>query len=237
MAADDLIYSEKDGQAIPLERNARKVWPMGNVIIGTAGIMLFRPIEYKFEGWITEFIEVHRARPGEFPSDVAQAIYKKMRETIQPIEAAVEFGRWKSHAPDERLVSYVVAGYTKNFGKPYIFEVGAEINSEGNGIRYISPLQLKHNLPHRVWFGEDKFFLRAEGGHDPEISFLESAVSAALTTVTNQLPDIPEGLREHIATAVGCIKVESHFNPNKVGDWVNVVIIEKATRKLFLATL
>ncbi len=235
IAADDIMYREQEGQAIPVKQNVRKVWAMGNIMIGSSGILFCPEIEYEFENWIANFIEAHRGATDKLPSDIAEAIHVKMRETFQPVETLVKKGKWEAHAPGERLVNYVIAGYTKNFRKPYIFEVGAEVNSAGDGLRYIAPLHHVHQLPHRVWFGEDQFFLRAEERKEPEASLLGSIASDALNAVAVQLPDIPEPLQETVAIVVGSVKVEAHFNPNKVGDAVNLIVIDRASRKHYLA--
>jgi hypothetical protein len=96
MAADDLIYALLDGKPIPAERNVRKVFAMGNILIGTAGIMRAKQngqltaigetpqtvsIEYKFEDWIVEFIRAHRSASDNDPQVIADALNTKMRET------------------------------------------------------------------------------------------------------------------------------------------------------------
>jgi hypothetical protein len=153
MAADDLVYTLKDGVAVPAERNVRKVFATGNVLIGTAGTMRAKKsgqliavgetpqtvvIKYKFEDWIIEFIQRQRRASDNDPEAVANDLDAKMRETFKPVEVFLEHGGWGDHTPGDRLVNYAIAGYSKNFKNFHLFELGAEYNPEGNGLRYLN---------------------------------------------------------------------------------------------------
>ncbi len=232
MAADDLMYSEQDGKTVPLANGVSKVFVMDNVLIGSAGILLWEPLEYKLQGWIADFIEAHRSASDKRPSSVAEAIHAKMRETFEPIDPIVKQGKWKSYGPGERLVSYVIAGYTKNFTKPYFYEVGTEVNPEGSGLCYIPPVQRPDN---GLWLGEDKFFLRAIDGKEPQSSLWRGIFSDVVQDVANTLPNLPEALQDSVASVVGLIKVEAKFNPDKVGDTVNVAVIDRRAKRSHIA--
>lgn len=232
MAADDLMYTEENGKPIPMQTGVIKVIALDKILIGSSGIMLCPPIEYEFKNWIAEFIDSQRNTADKRPNTVAEAVYTKMRATFEPIEPVVEFGKWKTHGPSERLVSYIIAGYTKNFTKPYVYELGVEVNAEGTALRYLSPL---HRPDNDLWIGEDEFFLRALDGKEPQSSFRKSAFHEITKEVMTALPDIPEGLQDAVASVVSLIKVEAKFNPEKVGQAVNVVLLDRAAERVELA--
>ncbi len=233
MAADDLLYSVKDGEAVPTHEHVRKFFPFSNnIIIGTAAILIHPGIKYEFQQWISAFVESQNAASAfNRPENTAIALKEKMRDTFNCIESMPEDSVWKCHLPGDRLVSYFIAGYAESFHRPYIFEIGTEINQEGNGLFYL-PIK-QHRSNDIVWTGEDHFWLRAKDGLDPESSLWESM--RATTDVAASLPDLPPALSEMIASMVGLIKVESHFNPKKVGGRVAVGVILRATRKILYA--
>jgi hypothetical protein len=145
MAADDLMYTEQDSQVIPMATGISKVFAFDTVLIGGAGIILCEPLKYALQDWISDFIQAQRGAADKRPNAIAEALHAKMRETFQPIDAIVKQGKWKSHGPGEWLVGYVVAGYTKNFTKPYIYEIGTEVNADGNGLLYTPPTHRPDN--------------------------------------------------------------------------------------------
>ncbi len=129
-------------------------------------------------------------------------------------------------------MNYVVAGYTKNFKRPYIFEIGVEINRNNDGLSFIGPIHHQKPLPQNVRFGEDHFYERADAGLEPEHSVWESSMDAVRAEVNQDLSNVPQPLRLLVEGTVGLIKVEAHFNPQKVGSKVNVVLIDRNTRSV-----
>src|SRR5713226_3665457 len=65
--------------------------------------------------WIVAFIRDQRRASKNSPRDIANALYEKMLETFKPVETLIENGRWGDNGPGDRIVSYVIAGYPKNF--------------------------------------------------------------------------------------------------------------------------
>lgn len=159
-----------------------------------------------------------------------------MRETFKPVEVFLEHGAWGDHTPGDRLVSYVVAGYPKNFKNFHLFEIGAEINSEGNGLRYLTPIQHDTELPKDLFFGEDEFFLRALEGIEPQARVFGHELSKCVNAVVVLFPKAPETLQVLVARAVSLVKVEAEFNPNKVGGTVHAVMLDRVAKKSQLAT-
>jgi hypothetical protein len=251
MVADDLVYYAQSSVAIPAERNVRKVFAMGNnILIGTAEIMRAVKsgqligvgetpqtiaIKYKFEDWIIEFIRGQRNVPDNDPKAIANALHAKMRETFKPVEVFLEHGCWGDHSPGDRLVNYIVAGYAKNFKYFQLFEFGAEFNPEGNGLRYIVPISHETKLPKNLFLGEDKFIQRALAEQEPEAGVRMQVWSSCVASATAVLPNIPEALQDAIASAVSLVKVEAKFNPDKVGDIVNVAVIDRRAKRHYLA--
>lgn len=251
MVADDLLYRLQSGAAIPAERDVRKIFAMGSILIGTAGMLRCKDreeirgegksphtisIEYKSEDWIVEFIRAHRSAANNDPERIADALYAKMRDTFKPVEIFLEHGAWSNEGPGDRLVTYVVAGYPKNFQNFHLFELGAEINLSGNGLRYVTPLRHPRELPFEFYLGEDEFLTRAARGSEPQATVFRNFVRDLGGTVAGVLPNTPRSLQQLVAVAVSLVKVEAQFNPDKVGATVNAAIIDRGTRKSRLAT-
>jgi hypothetical protein len=234
LAADDLVYAEREGQAIPLQRDFRKVGAINTTLIGTAGLMVHHDIKYDFNDLIPE-LEKGLGATDRLPSSVADQILRKLRDVFKPAEPLVAQGVWKGYKPGDRLVNYVVAGYTKNFKRPYIFEVGVEINRSNDGLTFVEPIHHQKPLPRRVWFGEDHYFERAEAGLEPEYAVWKSSTDANYPDVVHAFPNSAQRLQEAVACEVGCIKVEAHFNPQKVGAKVNVVLVDRNSRSVLSA--
>lgn len=235
LAADDLVYAEQEGQAIPFHRDFHKVGAINNTLIGTAGLLIHTDIGYDVNRWIPELFSELQTGDG-LPSSVGEKIHTKLQDTFRPFDPLVAQGVWSGHEPGDRLVNYVVAGYTKNFKRPYIFEVGVEINRNNDGLNFISPIHHQKPLPQSVRFGEDHFYERADAGLEPEHSVWESSMDAVRVDVIRALPNVPQQLQSLVVGTVGLIKVEAHFNPQKVGSKVNVVLIDRNSRAVLSAT-
>jgi hypothetical protein len=237
LAADDLMYVEREGQAVPHQRDFRKVGATDNVLIGTAGLMVMVHPAFKYlvTDWTTDLLNKLEDIHNELPSSVAERIYQKLRETFKPAEPLVTQGVWKGYLPGDRLVNFVIAGYTKNFKRPYIFEVGVEINRNNDGLTYISPIPHQKPVPHHVRFGEDYYIERVDAGIEPEHSVWAGLVDCIFPDVVRAFPSIPPAFQESVACTVGCIKVEAHFNPQKVGSKANVVLIDRNNRAVLSA--
>lgn len=189
------------------------------------------------EDWIIGIIEEHCGTSVKRPSELADAINAKLRTTFKPIEALVEEGRWSSHGPGERLVSYAVAGYSEKFKQHYLYEVGAEVNAQGNGLVYVSRPNHLEEFPDLFCLGEDEFWLRAHRGIEPQKSWLFEAAPRIIEDTVRALPDIPKSLQKCAAIVIGFIKVEAKFNPDRVGTTVNVALIDRAARKPYAAVI
>lgn len=214
LAADDLVYTEHDGQAMPLEQDYRKVGAINNILIGTAGLMIHREIGYVLNDWIAELFAELGATPNGLPSSVAVSVLQKLQNTFLPAEPLVAKGVWQGYKPGDRLVNFVVAGYTKNFKRPYIFEVGVEINRSNDGLTFIGPIHLQHALPHTVCFGEDHHYERANDRLEPEHSFRASSVDEVYPYVASDWPNIPQPLQEAVACTVAYVRCASRAIPN-----------------------
>lgn len=197
--------------------------------------MVHAAIKYDPNDWFPALVNELGATPNGLPSAVAETIYRKLQEVFKPAEPLVAQGVWQGYKPGDRLVNYVVAGYTKNFKRPYIFEVGVEINRNNDGLTFIGPVPHQKPLPHSVRFGEDYHFERADAGLEPEHSVWASSVDAVHPDLIRLWPNISKPLQEALACTIGCIKVEAHFNPQKVGSKVNVVLIDRNSRSTLSA--
>ncbi len=239
LAADDLVYSEQDGMAVPLGHDFRKVGATDKVLIGTAGLMEMVHGDFKYRAGVfsNELLDELERVSADFPSSVAERIHQKLRETFKPAESLVTEGVWKGHRPGDRLLSYLVAGYTKNFKRPYVFEIGVEINRNTDGLTFVLPISHQKPLPHSVRFGEDHFIERANARFEPERSKWESLVDGVIPAVAKAFPNIPQRLQESVASTIGSVKLEAHFNPQKVGSKVNVVLIDRIGRAVLSTAL
>jgi hypothetical protein len=223
MAADDLVYVEKDGQAIPRYEEVQKVFVSGgNVLVGSSGVVLHPETEYKHDDWISTLIKSDAALPLNHPSDIAERIKDKARSTFKAEDVA-KGGAWETYRPGERFVSYAVAGYGRSFHRPYVFEVGAEVNPDRNGLKFSLTQRREHNLR----LGEDAFLIRAWRGIEPQNSMWRGKMAEVTGTIGEIWSDLPTGLQEVVASIVASIKIEAHFNPQKVGGRVRVGVIPR----------
>ena len=232
MAADDLVYVEHADRCDPLCRDFPKVGATDNLLIGAAGTMMMQHEAFKF--LLTDFLTNLKAKD-ELPSSAAEAVCQLLKEVFAPAERLVTEGVWKNYSPGDRVISFIIAGYTKNFKRPYVFEVGVAINPTNDGLAYISPIRHQKPLPSHVRLGEDHFMERANAGIEPEQSVWVDAVDKVSPDVIRAFPNIPAALQEAVACSVGCIKLEAHFNPQKVGSKVNVVLIDRGSRSHLLS--
>lgn len=232
LAADDLVYQEHDGTITPLCRDFRKVGAFGSILYGSAGLMIVSDPRYKYDlaEFITDVVNKFESEENGLPSAFADQIYQRLRHYFAPAEPFVQQGIICAQQPGDRLLSYVVAGYTKNFQLPYVFEVGVDIHSGNNGLVYVAPIAHKKPLPRMVRFGEDYHYERAGEGFEPEQSALDRAIDTVLPHVICAFPDIGSTLHESVACTVGCIKVEAQFNSDKVGSKVNVALVHRESR-------
>ena len=239
LAADDLVYAEQEGIAVPRGYDFRKVGATDKVLIGTAGLMemVHGDFNYRAGAFSNEILDQLEHAPVGLPSSVAERIYRKLREAFEPAESLVTEGVWKGHRPGDRILSYFVAGYTNNFRRPYMFEIGVEINRNNDGLTFVQPISHQKPLPHNVRFGEDHFIERANAGFEPERSKWASLVDDVLPGVAQAFPNIPQRLQEIVACTIGFVKLEAHFNPQKVGSKVNVVLIDRIGRAVLSTAL
>lgn len=235
MAADDLAYAEKCGEAVPRRQDLQKVFVAAeNILIGSAGAMSNPQIKYEFKDWITAFIETHRSTDAsKLPSDIALDLHQEIRKTFEPIESSPESGGWQDHKAGQWLASYIVAGYAKSFQQSYFFEVGAQVNLNRDRLIYPAPA---HKRTKEILFGEDNFAQRALRQVEPQYSEWLTLVTDIEATVADSLPDIPISLQEAATSAISFIKVEAKFNPKKVGQGVFVCLINRLSRSTCMAT-
>lgn len=257
MAADDLVYALKDGEAVPAERNVRKVYAMQSVLIGSSGAMRYVEggrlvpvtggsaqdisVEYKFEDWIVDFIRERREAPNNSPKVIADALYERMRDTFKPVEIMLEYGKRDDFELGDRLLSYIVAGYANNFQNLRLFELGIEY-ADGRQLRYLAPFEHEtapawaNRQPKDLYLGEDEFFIRALDGREPESGIRKREWSKCVESISSKLPKLPEALQDTAASAVSLVKVEAEFNSNKVGSTVNVAVLDRVAKRSYLAT-
>jgi hypothetical protein len=233
MCADDLVYRTEGDKATPVGLGVQKVFAGAkNVLIGSAGLMYDPEIEYRFDDWVTRFIESRCGISNIVPSAVATALFEKMVATLKPLEALTESAMWKDLAPGDRLVSYVVAGYTTGFRQHYLFELGIEIN-ERHKLAFISPM---HKKVEDLSLGEDEFMSRAMIGKEPQYSEWMKIVADVGPTVADVFPQASTGLQAIVAPVIGFIKIEAKFNPNKVGNGIFACLIDRRAKSSYTAS-
>jgi hypothetical protein len=147
-----------------------------------------------------------------------------MRRTFERVESRPDDNLWQTHRPGDRIVSYVVAGYAESFQRPYIFELGTEVQGHQKA-RYIEPIRSAND---NLWIGEDYHFRRAQNGLQPERAAWES-ITKSVDIIAS--PNIPEALKDITVSVTGLVKVESQFNPKKVGANVAVGIIDRRQKR------
>jgi hypothetical protein len=236
---DDLTYNLQDGIAIPFERNVRKIFVSDNIIIASTNLIKGRrgnPVvfEYELKDWVSEFIHRKRGAPDKHPVAIAESMHEKSRRTFKPLESLLKDGIWKNQIPGDRVVSYIVAGYPKNFGELYILEFGVEFNRDGNGLVYVPP---ERHPNEAVWFGEDAAIGRFLARDQAAVNIRESYLSDCRPRISQLAPDAPESIQENMALTSSLVKLESHFYPNKVGKGVNIAAIDRSRKRCYSITL
>lgn len=93
-----------------------------------------------------------------------------------------------------------------------IFEIGAQINRNRNGLVYIPPT---HKRTENLFFGEDEFFLRALRGVEPEHSEWTVIMEDVEPFVSDPLPHISGALQKpfHPLSASSRSKLLSIWSP------------------------
>lgn len=234
MAADRLVYAVVDGQAVPRHQGFPKVFATGsNILIGSAGMMIIPEVRYHIQDWIAEFVQPQESAPAKRPDEIATALREKLRMTFQATETSPEAGGWKGYGPSEWLVSYAVAGYAGSFNRPYLFELGVQVDKDGR--RLVYPPPLSHSPKDRFWIGEDQHLQRAIDGIDPEVSAWMDFYPRV--SFGDHLPNTPAKLKDAVARIVSLIKVEAHFNSNRVGESVLVGIVDRCQRQAYTSVL
>jgi len=236
LAADDLLHYEQDGGPLPHNRDFRKVGTLGGVLIGSAGIMADPHTNYRVTDCTRKLSERLGDAVPQLPSVVAEAIFDELQNTFAPSRHLVVQGAWKSDTPGGRLLSYLVAGYTKNFKRPYVFELGVEINPANDDLRFVAPFRRDAHLPQTVLIGEDKFIHLANAGHEPEQSACDEIISTVFPEILRDFPNATEALKIRLASVVASIKVEARFNPTRVGSRVFVAMTDRHRRATLAAS-
>jgi hypothetical protein len=243
VAADDLVYEVRDGIAVPAFAGVHKVFAASDrVIIGTTQnmwIKIAEPIsfEYHIDKWIAEFIPPQSSCAECDPEEVATRIYNKARQTFEPIDSLIRERKWNKQAPGDTFVNYLVTGYAKDFGEYSLFNVWFRIDTDGKGLNF-SPVEKKLTQSRQLsWYGEDQFFIRAQQGLSPEAEMFTRRRLECSDLIDTILPDIHPRLKESASYISGLIKVESHFNKNKVGRSVNLVVIDRGAGRSYSAAL
>jgi len=182
----------------PLYREFRKVGTSGSILSGTSGLMIVSDSKYKYHltEFISDVINKFESDGKGLPCAFADQIYQKFRHNFAPAEPFVRQGIIGRQQPGDRLLSYVVAGYTKNFKRPYVFELGIGVNGDNDGLIYIAPIAHAKSLPRIVSFGEDHYCERAGQGLEPEQSALDKAIDTVFPQVITALPNIGSTLQE-----------------------------------------
>jgi len=236
LAADDLLHFEQDGEPAPHNRDFRKVGTLGGILIGSAGIMMDPHTNYRVTDCTATLSKRFDDDAPQLPSVVAEAIFDELQKTFAPSRHLVVQGAWKSYKPGGRLLSYLVVGYTKNFKSPYVFELGVEINSANDDLRFVAPFRRESKLPQTVLIGEDAFIERAKAGHQPEQSARDEIASAVFPEILRDFPNSTEALQIRLASVVASIKVEARFNPTRVGSRVFVALTDRHRRATLAAS-
>ncbi|HEY4364348.1 MAG TPA: hypothetical protein VGN17_25510 [Bryobacteraceae bacterium] len=229
MAADDLQYVERDGEAVPRQTHVQKVFLLPpNILIGTAGVGTHPKIGYESCTWIAAFIISQTGDAIHRPDQVAGALRVKMQETFNVLESMPDDMLWETYKPGDRVVTYFVAGYADSFRRPYFYEVWTEVNAKGDGLIYFAEQRTVRQL---FWIGEDQFWTRAANGSGEEP--YTSNRLGIYREIESKVPagTIPASLRDAALSLATLIKLEAKFNDKKVGSNVAIAVIDRTTKK------
>lgn len=249
MAADNLAYRAA-AMPRPVSNPVRKVFACGDrLIIGSAatlecndsvrirgrdGIARTFSFEYKFEDWIKQFVSMKSSVSYKDAYSLATAIHDKARQTFQPIDIMLKAGCGGDEKPTERFVTFVVGGYSQDSQHFALFEIGIEVNADGNGLVY-SPL--RHCEENFFCVGETELLKKSLAGQMPFSDMSANFSRGSLNAVREVLPKIGDSLQESVAFCIGLIRLESYYNPKKVGRNVTASVINKISRFAAVATI
>jgi hypothetical protein len=127
-----------------------------------------------------------------------------------------------------------VAGFSENFDEFGIYECRVNLNSEGNGFEYVAPLY----HPDEIWLtGQVEHIQAARSKKEPQCSLLRRFRDECIAQVKDLLPNADLEIIERVAFAVGCVRVQSNFTPDTVGNSVTIMIVDRETRGVAMGTL
>jgi hypothetical protein len=250
MVADTLVYSNRDGTPDPAVDPYRKIFSWGDrVVIGSSGMLKERqqwdtgfndkgrPVstlfEYEFNNWISS-VYAHRRDSDTSPAEIAAYVLSNAREAFQRAESIAKAGRWSCDSPSNPIVIYVVAGFSEKFSEFGIHECRVNFNSEGNGFEYIAPAY----HPDEIWLtGQVEHIQAARSKKEPESSLLRRFRDECIAQVKDVLPNADLEVIERVAFAVGCVRVQSNFTPDTVGNSVTIMIVDRESKGVVMGTL
>jgi hypothetical protein len=251
MAADNLAYSDTASGPQSAHDPVQKVFACGErLIVGSAAALVFSfrgvPIrgmdgtlhtlsfEYKFQDWIEQFVSMESSVSYKDAYSLGSAIHDKARQTFQPVDIMLKAGYRADEKPRERFVTFVVGGYSQDFQHFALFEIGIEVNADGNGLVY-SPLRdCEKNF---FCVGETELLQKALARQRPFDEMGAKFSRSSLKAVREVLPNVGASLHEMVTFCVGLIRLEAYYNPKKVGRSVTVCLIEKSSRLSAVVTI
>jgi hypothetical protein len=250
MAADNLAYRDTSSGPQPAHDPVQKVFVLGDrFVIGSAatmecslrgnirgndGVIHTLVFEYKFEDWIKELIAMNDSISTKDAYSLATAIHDKARQTFQPIDIMFKTGYRGNEKPTERFVTFVVGGYSKSFQDFALFEIGVEVNADGNGLAYPP---LRHCEKNFFCVGETELLNKSLAEQRPFSEMSAEFRRRSLNSVREVFPNIGSALQDSVTFCVGLIRLEAYYNPKKVGRNVTVSVINKTSRFAAVATI
>lgn len=225
-----VLAVDSKGHSRPLapvaaQREFKKFCVIGEkFVVGTVGMICCPQIEYEFENWIAAWASTEFAALSPKTLDrVASSLYKQMGKSIKALEGLPDNALWKSDPrvdlPVDLLVEYVVAGYDD--GVPKLLKFAAHINRNDRRIEEI-PI---HWCDNPTILGNREFLSKIDcPGNERELYF--RIKNEIRSRPAEMLPSCGQKL---LFDAVARIKVEAHFNYERVGGTINAVVIERET--------
>jgi hypothetical protein len=246
MAADGLEWEQQptDDPSHPYTLRKVNAEPKiavcgGNLLCGMAGISPVRfteteiNVEYDFQDWIASAAINHKGTIEEF----AAALQVKLRETFRDMDAAFKLDKyWQSQlAASSIFLTYEIVGFDGD--TPQVCVLTVERNRETRKLEYPAPgcktptwarpgTVVYYPIPACEHKNIDEAF---KTGTPQAIRYAELE-PGALAAASALLPNAPPALHAVVAKAVTLIRVESQFNPERVGGIITVGVLIKGQR-------
>lgn len=221
LAVDSLGHYGSADRPVPAQGNFKKFAVLEDrFVVATVGMLYSPEIEYEFEDWVSNWVTAKLgAISPKTPYHIALSLHDQMGKTIKRLERIPDSALWKFDPRFDLVVdllaTYIVVGYDK--GVPQLFKFVANIDRDKRRIDDIFVGQWP-NKP--AIFGNQEFLSKIDNPGIERDAYLRIRDAV-------ESHSLPLCAQELACDIVARVKVEAHFNNQRVGGTINAVVIER----------